>query len=122
MNDTPHDQLEALAADILTLTEEVDAEGLARSRLTRGETIKRLRRMAAIAAALPDEARAALPEMDWARWLALGEDLAADRVGPLALWTAAREFTTDTLQWLRVYREANPNWYRPAPDSGATLS
>lgn len=112
MTENPHDQLEALAADILTLTEDVDADGLSRSRLTRSETIKRLRRMAAIAAALPAPARAALPEMDWARWCALGEELAAERVGALALWEAAREFTTDTLQWLRVYRDANPDWYR----------
>lgn len=114
MTDNPHDLLEALAADILTLTEEVDADGLARSRLTRQEAIKRLRRMAAVAAALPPAAHAALPEIDWARWRALGDDLAADAVTPLALWAAAREFTTDTLQWLRVYREADPHWFRAA--------
>lgn len=117
MTDNPHDLLELLAADILTLTEEVDAEGLGRSRLTRAETVKRLRAMAAVAAGLSSAARAALPEIDWARWIALGEALAAERVGPVALWEAAREFTTDTLQWLRVYREANPAWFRDASET-----
>ncbi|QDF95785.1 hypothetical protein CJ010_04075 [Azoarcus sp. DD4] len=117
MTENPHDLLETLAADILTLTEDVDAAGLARSRLTRGETVKRLCRMAAIATTLPAAARTALPEVDWARWSSLGEELAADRVGPIALWEAARDFTTDTLQWLRVYREANPHWFRAAGET-----
>lgn len=112
MTDNPHEQLELLAADILTLTEELDAGGLARSRITRSETIRRLRRMAAIAAALPEPARAALPEMDWARWGVLGEELAADGVGANELWEAARQLTLESLQWLRVYRDANPGWYR----------
>jgi len=109
-----HDLLELATTDLLTLTEGLDAGELAGSRLTRAETEKRLRRVAAIAAGLPEEARAALPELNWTAWRQVGEALAAGPLPAEALWAAARELATETLQWLRVYREANPAWWQSA--------
>ncbi|NMG34392.1 hypothetical protein GRF61_08020 [Azoarcus sp. TTM-91] len=109
-----HDLLELATTDLLTLTEGLEPRELAASRLTRAETEKRLRRVAAIAAGLPDEARAALPELDWDAWRQVGEALAAGPLAAEVLWTAARELATETLQWLRVYREANPAWWQSA--------
>ena len=109
--DNPHALLEALATDVITLTEDLDAGALSRSRLTRVETILRLRSMAALATELPVGAREALPEIDWTRWRALGQRLSDAEIDPALLWSAARELCTETLQWLRVYGEAAPDWY-----------
>ncbi|NMG65484.1 hypothetical protein GPA19_11045 [Azoarcus indigens] len=109
-----HDLLELATTDLLTLTEGLDAGELAGSRLTRAETEKRLRRVAAIAVGLPEEARAALPELNWPAWRQVGAELAAGPLPAEALWAAARELATETLQWLRVYREANPAWWQSA--------
>ena len=94
---------------VLLLVEDLQEGEFLRSRLTRAEVLRQLRLMADTLAALPEEARRAMPEIDWAGWragaLALaGEGAARDD----AAWFAARSLVPATLSWLRVYRQAEP--------------
>jgi uncharacterized protein with HEPN domain len=104
--------IDTACTEILTLTEEVGEAEFFRSRLTHGETVRRLRAVAQAAADLPEPARGAIAEIDWARWRALGAELAAGTAGPLAVWVAVRELTPLTLNWLRVYRQSQPELFR----------
>jgi uncharacterized protein with HEPN domain len=101
--------------EILTLTEGVDEAAFFRSRLTHAETVKRLKAIAQAAAQLPEPARAAITEIDWARWQELGRELTAGSAGPLSVWVAVRELAPLTLNWLRVYRQSQPDLFRLNP-------
>ena len=98
-------RIEDLATDVLTLTEGLDADDIARSRLTRAALTRRLRQIADIAQDLPEDARAAMPEVAWAQWQTLGAALRNGTEDAEMSWRAANELCTETLQWMRVYRE-----------------
>lgn len=95
--------VEAAATDILTLVEGLAADEFARSRLTRQTTLARLREIAAAAAALSEEGRAAMPEVDWPSWVSLGAALDSGELAPAREWEAASEQARVILQWMRVY-------------------
>ncbi|MDO9597780.1 MAG: hypothetical protein Q7J47_08675 [Azoarcus sp.] len=98
-------RIEAAATDILTLIEGLDGAEYARSRLTRSAAAACLREIAGLAAGLAPAGREAMPEVDWAAWVALHETLA--RGGDAAReWAAASGLAEMTLQWMRVYRQA----------------
>ena len=107
--------IDEACTEILTLTEEVDEAAFFRSRLTHGETVKRLKAIAQAAGELPDSARSTIAEIDWARWQELGRELAAGSAGPLTVWVAVRELAPLTLNWLRVYRQSQPDLFRLNP-------
>jgi uncharacterized protein with HEPN domain len=106
--------IETAATEILTLTGEMEQHDFFDSRLTRAETVKRLRRVAEAAETLPPALREAIPEIDWAQWSALAREFATAGAAQAALWRAIRELTPMTLQWLRVYRDARPELFLPA--------
>ncbi len=91
------------ATDILTLVEGLGAEEFARSRLTRRTVVARLHDIAHAAAVLPAQGREAMPEVDWADWVALGDALANGAASPEREWVAASEQAAVILQWMRVY-------------------
>ncbi|PLX72748.1 MAG: hypothetical protein C0607_15705 [Azoarcus sp.] len=97
-------RVEEAATDILTLVEGLSADDFARSRLTRTATLACLREIADAASALPAEGRAAMPEVDWAGWLDLGDALANGVSCAEREWQAASEGAAVILQWMRVYR------------------
>ncbi|THF65339.1 hypothetical protein [Pseudothauera rhizosphaerae] len=107
--------IDEACAEIVTLTEEVSEAEFFRSRLTHGETVKRLKAIAQAAEQLPEPARAAIAEIDWARWQELGRELAAGSAGPLAVWVAVRELAPLTLNWLRVYQQSRPDLFQLKP-------
>lgn len=94
---------------VLVLVEDLQEPEFLRSRLTRSEVLRQLRTMADTLAALPETARAALPEIDWAGWRAAALALAGGGAArDDAAWFAARSLVPATLSWLRVYRHAEP--------------
>ena len=107
--------IETAATEILTLAGEMEQHDFFDTRLTRAETVKRLRRAADAAAKLPAALHEAIPEIDWAQWTRLARELAAAGASQAALWAAIRDLTPLTLQWLRVYRDAQPELFPPAP-------
>jgi uncharacterized protein with HEPN domain len=107
--------IDEACAEIITLTEEVDEAEFFRSRLTHAETVKRLKAVAQAVEQLPEGACATIAEVDWARWQALGRELAAGSAGPLAVWVAVRELAPLTLNWLRVYQQQQPELFRLKP-------
>ncbi|MCK9260314.1 MAG: hypothetical protein RBT39_14290 [Azoarcus sp.] len=98
-------RVEAAATDILTLVEGLGAEEFARSRLMRRTVLARLRAIADAAASLPAQGREAMPEVDWASWVALGDALANGAASPEHEWAAASEQAAVILQWMRVYSQ-----------------
>lgn len=101
------DRIEAAATDILTLIEGLTADEFTRSRLTRKTTLARLRDIANAAAALPAEGCAAMPEVDWPGWVALGSAIDSGAITPAREWAAVSEEAGMTLQWMRVYGQAD---------------
>lgn len=95
---------------VMVLIDGLQPSELQRSRLTRGEVQNQLRLMAGTLGALSPEAQAALPEIDWAGWRAVGVALAMPPGQALddALWFGASALVPATLLWLRVYRESQP--------------
>lgn len=95
---------------VLVLVDGLEEGEFRRSRLTRTEVLRLLRLVADTVAALPEAARDAMPELDWAGWRGAGLAFAggegADRDD--ALWFAARSLVPATLSWLRVYRREQP--------------
>lgn len=98
-------RIEEAATDVLTLIEGLDAADYARSRLTRAGTVARLRDIAHLAAALPPSGREAMPEVDWAGWQAVDEIIGGGGDSGRE-WAAATGLAAITLQWMRVYRQA----------------
>lgn len=99
-------RVEDAATDILTLIEGLGVDEFARSRLTRKTILAKLREIASAAATLPDEGRAAMPEVDWKMWAALDEALCQGVVDTQREWRAASESAGIVLQWMRVYRRS----------------
>lgn len=102
---------------VLLLVEDLQEPEFLRSRLTRSEVLRQLKTMADTLAALPEAARAAMPEVDWEGWrcaaLALGGGQGAVRDD--AAWFAARSLVPATLSWMRLYHHSEPALfdYRP---------
>lgn len=97
--------VEEAATAVLTLTEGLDEEQLARLGLTRGEVRRHLLAAADALLQMGPAARASMPELDWAGWRR--EACRMARGGPdemAATWLAVRELAPHTLSWLRVYR------------------
>jgi hypothetical protein len=101
--------IEEAGEGVLLLVEDLQEPEFVRSRLTRSEVLRQLKTMADTLAALPQAARAAMPEIEWDGWRAAaiamaGEGSARDETA----WFAARSLVPATLSWLRVYRNAEP--------------
>lgn len=104
------------ATDILTLTENLDPDELLRTRLTRGEVMRRLRQIGACLLELEADGRERLPELDWAGWRTLGA-LLDGREGVQrdeAITFACSSLVPATLLWLRVHRQSQPELFRLA--------
>lgn len=99
---------------VLTLIEGLAREELLRSRLTRAEVQRQLTTLARSAAQVEPAARAAMPELDWPGWDALGPRLAGPPGEALdeALWFACESLVPATLLWLRVYQQGQPELFR----------
>lgn len=108
--------IEEAGVGVLTLAEGLSDGELIGSRLTRQEVARQLRILTEAAAALPDEIRTGMPEIDWAGIGAAGSALAGP-AGPAlddALVFAARALTPATLMWMRIYRQQHPQWFQIA--------
>ena len=92
---------------VATLIEGLERGELLRSRLTRTEVLRQLQALAASAAAVAADTRAAMPEIDWAGWEAMGRKLLLPPGDTLdeALWFAGESLVPATLLWLRVHRK-----------------
>jgi len=112
---TPLALIERAATEILTLIGEMEEHDFFATRLTRAEAVKRLGRIAEAVEALPQTIHAALPEIDWKGWRELGQSLASAAAPQAAVWHAVSDLTPATLQWLRVYRDEQPQLFAPAP-------
>jgi len=102
---------------VATLTEGVERDELLRSRLTRFEVQRQLHTLADSLGQLPEAARLALPELDWAGWQALRAPLSGP-VSPAqddALWFACQALVPATLLWLRTYQQHQPELFRMVP-------
>lgn len=101
---------------ILVLVDGLEELEFCRSRLTRQEVRRLLATMADTLESLPEAARQAMPEVDWAGWrtvmLALGSPALA---GDEAAWFAARSLVPATLSWLRVYQRSAPTLFAFKP-------
>lgn len=110
--------IEDAGQGVLVLVDSLDEAEFARSRLTRAEITRQLRLIGGALAGLPDPLRRDMPEIDWDGWQATlrqldGDDLAARTD---AAWFAARALVPATLTWLRIHRQARPDWFRFSPD------
>jgi uncharacterized protein with HEPN domain len=94
---------------VLVIVDGLTDDDLRRSRLTRGEVQRLVLLIGHTLAALPDAARTAMPEIDFAGWQASVrtiESQSAERDD--TLWFAVRSLVPATLSWLRVYRREQP--------------
>jgi len=108
--------VEEACTSVLILTEEVSAEEFLRSRITRAEVLRQLRSVAAALGEVPQATRAALPEFEWAGWLATARNFDGPGTGNgdaagEAIWFAVRSLVPATLMWLRVYRQSRPELF-----------
>lgn len=106
--------MEQAGLAVVTLTEGLSEAELLRSRLTRTEVLRQLRRLADSAALLPADVRARMPEADWPGWDHLRPTLHGDPGPPLdeVLWVAASSLVPALLLWLRVYQTSHPELFR----------
>jgi hypothetical protein len=108
-------QLEAFekaTTSLLTLTESLEREELARARLTRNEVRRFLLDATSAIEALSLEAQAALPELDRSAWRRTRQRLdAGDAVESETGWFAIQALTPSTLGWLRLYRRQRPELF-----------
>lgn len=102
--------IEDAAAAVLTLTEGVEEAEFLRSRITRAETARQIDTIATALDGLSEDARRAVPEIDWAAWRTLRTAAADD-----TLWFAVRSLVPATLMWLRVYRRSQPELFQFKP-------
>lgn len=102
--------IEQSATAAMILTEGVERDELLRSRGTRAEVQRQLRILADSAAGIAPEVRAAMPEIDWSGWQAMGAQLRLPPGVVLddALWFACEALVPATLLWLRVHRRSQP--------------
>lgn len=104
--------IEECGENILVLIDGIEPEELAHSRLTRQTISEQLATLARTLDALPEPVRDAMPELDWEGWRVTHN--AVQQPGPEqddALWFAIRSLVPATLSWLRVYRQAQPDWF-----------
>ncbi len=105
-------QIETAGANVLTLTEGLEADEFQRSRLTRQETRRQLLLLASAMTQLPLLKRQQMSELDWDGWATLMQQLANGHTHEAdALWFAIRSLTPATLMWLRFYRERQPELF-----------
>ncbi|PWV61145.1 hypothetical protein [Plasticicumulans acidivorans] len=110
--------VERTGTDILTIVEGLSEEEFFRSRLTRQEVRRQVCLLASTLAGAPPLLRERLPELAWNDWartaliLGDGADAAQER---LALWQALNVLVVETLSWLRVHRESQPELFAFAP-------
>ncbi|HJW03020.1 MAG TPA: hypothetical protein VJ548_07060 [Azospira sp.] len=104
--------LEDSATAILTLAEGLGQEEFFATQLTRDEVLRQLLTLADTALEIPQEVRAAMPEIDWDGWFVLGRELRGQRKADQgALWFGIRTLVPATLLWLRVYRRNQPELF-----------
>lgn len=110
--------IQSAGEGVLVLVDALDEADFQRSRLTRAEVQRQLGLMADTLAGLPEAARQALPEIDWAGWRGLTHALATPgRVADEASWFAAHALVPATLSWLRVYRRDAPELFAFKPEA-----
>ncbi len=98
---------------VLTLTEGLEQDEFARSRLTRLETQHQLKTMCDSIAAVPPQTQTLLAEVDWSGWNSVARQLEANNGNAQdALWFAVRSLVPATLMWLRVYRKNQPELFQ----------
>lgn len=106
--------IQGACESVLILVEQLPREELMRSRLTRAEVQRQLTTLARSATQVEPAARAAMPELDWPGWDALGLRVAGPPGEALddALWFACESLVPATLLWLRVYQQGQPELFR----------
>lgn len=105
---------------VLTLTEGLEKNEFLASRLTRAETLRQVRIMAASAANVPPQTQALLPEMEWRGWQTVAQQLDdSHETQGEALWFAICSLVPATLMWLRVYRHNQPQVFQWTPERRA---
>lgn len=103
---------EQATTSLLTLTESLEREELARARLTRLEVRRCLLDATSAIGALSAEAQEALPELDRAAWRATQRRLdAGEAVESETAWFAIQALAPTTLGWLRFYRSQQPELF-----------
>lgn len=106
------DSIERAATAVLTMTEGLEREELARSRLTRHSVRTYLLSATAAIEGLSPAARIALPELDILAWRMTRQRLeAGENVEGDTGWFAIQALTPTTLGWLRFYRESQPGLF-----------
>ena len=93
---------------VMVLVDGITDDEFRRSRLTRHEVRRQLLLIAGTLAGMPQQARAAMPEVDWVGWTQIGRLLAGADAFDDDAWFAARAAVPALLSWLRVYRRAEP--------------
>ena len=97
---------------VLVIVDGLTDDDLRRSRLTRVEVQRLVLLIAHTLAALPEAARRAMPEIDFAGWKSAAlaiETVPCERDD--TLWFAAHSLVPATLSWLRVYRQEQPGLF-----------
>jgi uncharacterized protein with HEPN domain len=102
---------------VLTLTEGLEDDELLKSRLTRAEVLRQLRLWMDAAHAMPPEPQSGMPEVDWAGMAAVAQALMGPAGTALdqAMVAATRTLVPNTLMWLRLYRQQQPQWFALTP-------
>ncbi|PPD23469.1 MAG: hypothetical protein CTY24_04190 [Methylobacter sp.] len=103
--------IEEAGVAVLTLCEGIEESEFAKSRLTRQEVCRQLGILGIAAHDLAPSMQAALPEIDWASWSNMAESEAKDNP---KLWQVISVLVPETLMWLRVYRNQQPELFRTA--------
>ena len=101
-------KIEEAGVAVLTLTEGIEENEFAKSRLTRQETCRQLELLGNAAAEMLPSARAAFSEIDWTEWLGIAETAVNDNP---KLWQIITELVPATLMWIRVYRNNQPQLF-----------
>lgn len=104
--------IESAGEAVLTLSETLEEAEFRRSRLVRPEVQRQLCLMADTLGALPPKLLTAMPEIDWEGWRSHrrafeGEPPASDD----AMWFAMQSLVPATLNWLRVYKQSQPDLF-----------
>ena len=103
---------ERATTSLLTLTEGLEREELARARLTRNEVRHFLLDATSAIEALSPAAQDALPELDRAAWCRTRQRLdAGDAIESETGWFAIQALTPTTLGWLRFYHRQQPELF-----------
>jgi uncharacterized protein with HEPN domain len=108
--------IEAATSSVLTMMEGLERNELARSRLTRRAVREFLLSATLAVEGLSREARTALPELDFFAWRATRQRLeAGEGVEGDTGWFAIQALMPTTFEWLRFYRENQPELFAVSP-------